>query len=175
MASYDDGKLQIVDWIQRTFEPGSTCLDVGACDGKWARLIGDHLVMDACEVWTPNIEEHHLPDLYRRVYNCSISALPYDWYDLIIFGDVIEHMSVVTAQSVLRYAKSKCKDMIIGVPFLYPQAEIYGNPYERHVQDDLTDELFRERYPGFTILLEARKDYFYYHKDPRAHSPHSRK
>ena len=171
MASYDDGKLQIVDWIQRTFETGSTCLDVGACDGKWRRLVGDHLIMDACEIWEPNIKQYRLEEQYRNVFNCDITKLKYDWYDLIIFGDVIEHIEVQEAQRVLIEAAKKCRDLIIGVPFLYQQGEIYGNPYERHIQDDLTDALFRERYPGFTLLFEARTDYFYYHKDPRGLQP----
>ena len=39
--------------------------------------------------------------------------------------------------------------------------DIYGNPCERHIQDDLTDELFNERYPGFKLEF-AYPDYGYY-------------
>ena len=31
------------------------------------------------------------------------------------------------------------------------------------IQPDLTDQIFRERYPGFTMLCQPRGDYAYYH------------
>lgn len=163
MSSYDYGKIEVVNYIYQHFAPNSTCLDVGACDGKWHGLLGHYLTMDAVEIFEPNIEEHQLRYKYRHVYNCDILDYHYSWYDLIIFGDVLEHMTVRDAQEVLRWARPRCSDMIIGVPFLYPQEEIYGNPYERHIQDDLTPELFDERYPGLELLIQPRSDYAYYH------------
>ena len=162
MASYDIGKAEVVEYIKAHFPAGSTCLDVGACDGKWYDLLGDYLVMDAVEIFKPNIVHHGLTDKYRRVFGVDIDSLAYVSYDLIIFGDVIEHMTVDKAQRVLGYARNRCKDMIIGVPWLYPQGELYGNPYEIHLQADLTEELFNERYPGYEKLL-GFKNYFYFH------------
>ena len=172
MSSYDDGKAEVVSWIRENFGRRSTCLDVGACDGKWADLLGDYLVMDAVEIWEPNVSYHRLQDRYRRVHCADIDGLEYGRYDLIIFGDVIEHMDTAKAQRVLDYARSRCRDVIIGVPFLYRQDAIYGNPYERHIQDDLTPELFVERYPGYEVIVRARHDYAYYH---RADAPLSEK
>lgn len=163
MSSYDYGKIEVVNYIYQHFAPGSTCLDVGACDGKWHGLLGHYLTMDAVEIFEPNIEEHRLRYKYRHVYNCDVLDYHYSWYDLVIFGDVIEHMTVENAQAVLRWARQRCNDMIVGVPFLYPQEEIYGNPYEEHIQPDLTDKVFGERYPGFTMLCQPRGDYAYYH------------
>lgn len=162
MASYDMGKADVVEYIKAHFLPGSTCLDVGACDGKWYDLLGDYLVMDAVEVFQPNITCHNLKDKYRRVFGTDIANLSYVSYDLIIFGDVIEHMTVDKAQRVLGYARNRCRDMIIGVPWLYPQGEIYGNPYEIHLQSDLTEELFNLRYPGYEKLF-GFENYAYFH------------
>ena len=67
------------------------------------------------------------------------------------------------AQAVLERARPRCRDLIIGVPFLYPQDAIYGNPYERHIQADLTEEIFDERYPGFELLVKPTNNYAYYH------------
>ena len=119
--------------------------------------------MDAVEIYRPNIIENGLASRYRNVFNMDIADLEYKWYDLIIFGDVIEHMTVENAQKVIDYARGRCSDMIVGVPFLYPQDAIYGNPYERHIQDDLTEELFNERYPGFSLLAKPRGNYAYFH------------
>ena len=71
-------------------------------------------------------------------------------------------MPVEKAQAVLAYAKEHADNIVIGIPFEYVQGEIYGNPWEVHVQDDLTPELFEERYPGNTLLIRAADDYAYY-------------
>lgn len=162
MGSLNIGKDEIVKWVKANFPLGATCLDVGACDGKWFSLLGDYLNMDACEIFLPNITGHRLEKKYRRVLNCDIIDYEYRWYDLIIFGDVIEHMSVGDAKQVLDYAKGRCKDMIVAVPYLWSQPEIYGNKWEFHIQDDLTDEIFNQRYPGFESLMRF-SDYGYYH------------
>ena len=45
------------------------------------------------EEWIhPNIINNHLKALYNNVYCNDIADFEYDHYDLIIFGDVIEHM-----------------------------------------------------------------------------------
>ena len=40
-----------------------------------------------------------------------------------------------------------------------------GNPWEKHIQEDLTEERFAERYPQYKLLLKAANDYAYYTKD----------
>ncbi len=165
MGSYNEGKSEVVEWVKKRFPKGATCLDVGACDGKWYDLLGDYLAMDAVEIFLPNIDKHELRSKYRMVYGVDIEHLPYKWYDLIIFGDVIEHMSVEKAQKVLKYAYPRCEDMVVAVPFLYTQGEIYGNPWEVHIQNDLTVENFSERYKGFEILTRPVWEYAYYVKE----------
>lgn len=163
MGSYDYGKQLIVHWVKDHFLRGSTCLDVGACDGKWFELLGDYLKMDACEIYQPNIQKYKLADRYNRVYWGDIADLKYEHYDLIIFGDVIEHMYVGKAQKVLSYANEHCNDLIIAVPYLYEQSEIYGNKWEKHLQADLTPEIFDLRYPNHEVIW-ANEDYGYYHR-----------
>lgn len=154
-----------MQFVRNNFPTGATCLDVGACDGKWARLLGDYLTLDAVEIFNGNISAHRLWEKYRHVYGNDIYGFEYDWYDLIIFGDVLEHLTVERAQAVLAYADTRCTDMIIGVPFLWYQEAIYGNPYEKHIQDDLTEAVFRQRYPGYELLLKPVVNYAYYHKE----------
>ena len=165
MPSYDKGKAEVCDWIRNKFHTDAEILDVGACDGNWRALLADYPNMDAVEVWPPNAEG--IKPLYREVFICDVADLKYKQYDLIIFGDVIEHMEVEKAQKVLKTAKRKCKDMIVAVPFLYRQGAIYGNPYEEHKQADLTAELFDQRYPGFEVLVAADWNYCYYHMKGR--------
>ena len=160
MGSYALGKQEAVLWALTEFDHGSTCLDVGACDGIWQKLLGENFVMDAVEAFEPNAQKLQG---YRTVYNIDIDDLKYEWYDLIIFGDVIEHMEVEKAQRVLNYAYMRCEDMIVAVPWMYEQGELYGNKWEIHIQDDLTKEKFMERYPGFEPIVEF-DNYAYFHK-----------
>lgn len=162
MASYDYGKKFINEWIRNSFPEGATCLDVGACDGKWHGILGDYLKMDAVEIWKPYADEFNLKDKYNKLFIRSIDNFKYEWYDIVLFGDVIEHMNVSMAQRVLDHAQQHSECVIVGVPFQYKQGAINGNPYEEHIQDDLTPELFEARYKGFELLLRANHDYYYY-------------
>lgn len=161
MPSLDLGKAEVCEWIRKLFLPDSLILDVGACDGKWRVLLWDYDNIDAVEVFKPNADNLRG---YRQVFNADVSELEYGYYDLIIFGDVLEHMTVENAQKSLKYAEEHSKCVIVGVPFKYAQGAIYGNPYERHIQDDLTRDLFAERYDGYAILCDCAENYCYYYK-----------
>lgn len=167
MGSYIDGKHEVVLWIAERVPDGGTILDVGPCDGIWSdfiRAICDDVYIDACEIFTPNIAAHNLIYKYRRVYAGDIADLKYDHYDIVIFGDVLEHMTVEKAQAVLAYAREHSTDYVIGIPFEYEQDEIYGNPWEKHLQPDLTPAIFDERYPDHELIIQPRADYAYYHR-----------
>ena len=161
MGSYDYGKQEICRWVLEHFPAEATILDVGACNGKWRELLPGY-TMDAVEIFKPYADRL---TGYRKVYVGDVFDYWYQWYDLIIFGDVIEHMSVQKAQTSIAYARTRCADMIIAVPFMYSQDEVDGNKWQRHIQDDLTPERFAKRYAGFEPLYhdEAHK-YCYYHK-----------
>jgi len=161
MASYDYGKPEVCAWIRENFRRDAMILDVGAGDGKWRLLLPEYRIMDAVEAWAPNAEKL---TGYSVVYPKDIRGVKYLWYDLIIFGDVIEHMSKVDARAVLGYAWPRCRDLIVAVPFRFKQGALGGNPYEKHVQDDLTPEIVAERYPGLAVLHDPGHGYCYYHK-----------
>lgn len=174
MSSYNEGKVEVRDFLRSSFEWGSTVLDVGACDGKWATLLKgngrtdnhiNHFIFDAVEVFEPNIIAHKLDWKYRRVFHADIRELSYTYYDLIIFGDVLEHMSVEDSQNVVEYARDHASMILIAVPFLCKQDMIYDNPYEIHVQDDLTHEIVMERFPGFVPLWVNERYGYYYWKE----------
>ncbi len=163
MGSYDWGKAEVCAWIREHFAPDATILDVGASDGKWHRLLPEYKNMDAVEIFKP-----HMRSLtgYRYAYNADIRTFEYSWYDLILFGDVIEHLSVPDAQRVLEDARPRCRELIVAVPYLYPQGPAYGNPWETHLQPDLTAERFRQRYPKLEVLHDTGRNYAYWHKGP---------
>lgn len=161
--SYALGKPEIQAWIYRNFTEGQTCLDVGPGQGTYADLMCGYLTMDACEIFEPNVKIYGLKEKYRRIAVCDIADFKYEWYDLVIFGDVIEHMTVEKAQEVLAYARAHSKDQLIAVPWKLPQGAVDGNEYERHIQDDLTEEIFGERYEGYEPIW-VNHLYGYYHR-----------
>jgi hypothetical protein len=162
-TSYDYGKAEVCAWIRARFPRTSTILDVGAGDGKWRRLLREYETMDAVEIFTPTaMALRALP--YRHVYNADIRRFEYERYDLIIFGDVIEHLSPQDAQAVLAYAAKRCRDMVVAVPWLYAQGPVDGNVHETHLQPDLTPEIFAERYPMLEVLHDPGHGYCYYHR-----------
>ena len=164
MGSYNDGKTEVVEWIKSHFQVNQTCLDVGACNGKWSKLLGDYLIMDGIEVYEPYVTMYGTRKYYRQLYISDIRNFHYEYYDLIIFGDVLEHLSVEEAQKVLEYAYSRCDNFIIAVPYCMPQADRDGNPYEVHQQADLTPENMFERYKNISLLWRNDR-YGYYIKE----------
>lgn len=163
MGNFNQGKIETCDYLTQSFAQGSTLLDVGACDGVWSKSLRNHFQMDAVEIFLPNIETFRLASKYDHVYNCDIFDFKYKHYDVVLFGDVIEHMEVDRAQAVLKYALDHAGEVIVAVPYLYKQAAIYGNKWEKHIQDDLTHEVFMERYPGFERFLNYGR-YGYYRR-----------
>jgi len=165
MSSYRYGKPEVKFWLAQHLSNGAEVLDVGACDGVWFNILSEWYTMDAVEIWEPNIEKYKLDQKYRIVFNCLVQNFYYTHYDLVIFGDVIEHMTVEDAQKVLAYAKEHSDIVIVAVPYQFKQDAIYGNPYERHIQDDLTHQLFMERYPDFSpIILYPNYGYYVWRK-----------
>lgn len=162
MSSYAEGKEFLTGWIRGRFAQGDSCLDVGPCDGTWFNRLGGWMTMDAVEIYRPNIEYHGLENKYRNVWCMDAAELEYEWYDLVLFGDVIEHMTVEQAQKAIGYAKEHSGEILVAVPFLYRQGPMYGNQWEAHVQEDLTPEVFNERYPGFKLIYRPMPNYAYY-------------
>ena len=165
MSSHTLGKAFALDWIIENTPKTGACLDVGACDGVWGRQLrerGHFEKLDAVEVFEPNIDGHNLRSIYDTVYPEDIRTFKYKTkYDLVILGDVLEHMTVEQAQAVLKNARRHASRILAAVPFMYRQGAIYGNPYEKHIQDDLTRQNVRERFPELTPLIEF-DNYGYY-------------
>ena len=162
MGSYDFGKDVVCEKIRRAMPVTARGLDVGACDGKWSRLLPEYW-MDAVEPFADNAANVGRNFLYRFVFNCTMQEFIKEhenYYDFVLFGDVLEHMTPADAKECLEWAEDAL--IVISVPFEYKQGPLYGNPYEEHIQDDLTPDIFDERYPGYKVIHRAAADYWYY-------------
>ena len=165
--SYDFYKKEIKEYLKSKFKENIKILDVGAGCGTYYDLLHDYFRdIEAVEVFMPNIVKYNLKQKYHRVYNINIKDFKYKNYDVIIFGDIIEHLEIEEAQEVLKYAYSHCKEIIVAVPYELEQGIEEGNVYEIHKQPDLTPEIMKERYP-FLKLLYKNNLYGYYVKEEK--------
>lgn len=153
-TSYNYFKEDIKNYINERFNKDITILDVGAGRGTYQELLSDYKNIDAVEVFKPNIDKYELESKYKSVINADIKDLEYSNYNLIIFGDIIEHLEVNEAKKVLEYAYNHSDEMIVAVPYQYKQGIVEDNMYEIHKQDDLTNEIFLERYPYMKLLIK---------------------
>ena len=145
----------IEDYLISNFSKKQTVLDVGPYDGYWSdELHGHFSYMDAVEAFEPYIERFGLKEKYDNVFISDIRNFEFKHYDIIILGDVLEHMPIEDAQNLLKRLSSKCNQLVVIVPYEYPQDAYDNNDYQIHHQEDLTDEIFKERYPGFELLAK---------------------
>jgi len=156
------GKAEIKTFLQRYLKPGMKICDMGAGSGTYYNILGNNYEWTAVEIWHDAAEA--LKKNYNYVYEQHICDFVYPQnYDLVIFGDVLEHLTVKDAQYAVQEAEHHSKAILIAIPYLYKQGAIYGNNAEIHLQDNLTPKLFKERYPGYQIIY-GNKNLAYYWK-----------
>lgn len=126
-------------------------LDVGPGEGTYGTRIKKVLPnaqVDAVEVWEPYVTKYKLNDIYYFVEVKDIRDHNNFNYDVVIFGDILEHMSEEDAKKVWAKAKAQAKYAIISVPIIhFPQGEHAGNPYEVHVEEDWNTERVLKAFP----------------------------
>lgn len=153
-ALFDLAGSVISSVVKDNFEYGSTILDVGAGWGKYGQLLLGYKV-DACEIWPPYYDT--LRKIYNKVFIKDICDLEFDYYDVIILSDVLEHIERPRANELINGLVKKCKQLYVCVPYQYPQGAHEGNPYEKHLQDDLTPGIMMSEYPKLKPLLITKK------------------
>jgi len=160
--SYGKFKYEVRDKIKSVFNPETEILDVGAGSGVYSDLLWDtHKNLDALEIFPNYIQMFELEKRYRSVIQADINHFNFDGYELLIMGDILEHLTVEDAQKILSKIKSNNQGVMIAVPYLYEQGEEFGNIHETHLQPDLTPEVMLERYPELTLLY-GDENYGYY-------------
>ncbi len=133
----------------RRLDPGSI-LDVGVGFGRWGILFREFLeiwdngryngkwqrVIDGVEIFPDYIKEYH-KYFYNEIH--LTNALEYlkethKVYDLINFGDVIEHFSKEEGIELIDLALKKGKNVLINIPIgkHWAQSGTEENPYEEH-------------------------------------------
>jgi hypothetical protein len=163
-------------------------LDVGVGYGRWGMVIREFcdvwygrvnqkdwaVQIEGIEAFKNNIDAYHqyfynhiYLDDFRSVYQTLM-----DSYDVIIFGDVLEHFEKEEATSYLTWAIHKSKYVIVNIPIgeNWQQDETYENVYEKHLSTWVEEDFAQfplcrfERY--FDFLGRTFGSYIFSKKDP---------
>lgn len=148
-------RKEIREWVLAYYLPeNDLILDVGPGKGNYATLLPEYK-MDAVEIYRPYVDKFGLNEKYQNVFVQPVQGFVFikGKYQLTIWGDVIEHLSVVEAQETLSRCLIAGSDALIVVPYMYAQGAYGGVESERHLQPDLTKERMVERYPQLSFLF----------------------
>ena len=123
-------------------------LDVGIGFGRWGMLVREfceewqgrvhrenwQVWLEGIEIYPENIEEYqHMLYNWIHVGDCAeiIAGMDQDW-DLIIFGDVLDHLPKQTAWNTLQIAIQRSGYVLLNIPVGpgWQLGAAYGNPYE---------------------------------------------
>tara|TARA_E500000305_G_scaffold94884_2_gene84032 strand:+ start:2993 stop:3529 length:537 start_codon:yes stop_codon:yes gene_type:complete len=152
-------RQDIKKYLTENYDKDLKILDVGPGEGTYFNLLSDYFNnMDAVEVWEPYIQQYNLKDKYSNVFNENILDFNFDFYDIIIMGDVLEHIEIESAKKLIKNLTKKCNQLLIVVPFNLPQGPKGGVEYEEHKQPDLSDSVMLERYPDLKLLSYNDKE-----------------
>lgn len=144
------------DWTRQKIRElaAESLLDVGAGAGTYAKLLAQDRParLTALEVFEPYVEKYGLRELYDEVLlgDARSTALPEA--DVVVLGDVAEHMTVEEAQDLWRRAGEAAKRAVyMSIPIVhYPQGELEHNHHEVHVVDDWDHDKVLAAFPGIT-------------------------
>ncbi len=181
--------VQISDCLEHIllFEPTSV-LDIGCGFGLWGFLCREYLDVwnervqpadwqiriDGVELWEPYLQPHQR-HLYDKLYVGDVRELVSSLgaYDLIIAGDIIEHLDKQDALEVVAQLHARAtKALIVNIPLTgnWDHPIQHGNPGELHRSQwtasdfDAYPAIFKEyklpcgEYGSFCFVKEALID-----------------
>lgn len=114
-------------------------LDIGPGQGTYATLCkqpGEYWI--GIEAWAPYVKQFGLERLYDKVIIADARYMAFDklgWFpDLVIMGDVLEHMHKDESMELILDMINRYSDVIISVPLKHlDQGAWEGNWFETHV------------------------------------------
>jgi phospholipid N-methyltransferase len=133
--AFDEEVRQILAILQ----PRS-CLDIGAGTGKYGQFLHQTCptaLSVAVEIEADYVSRFGLTSIYSEVWNIDAQALlqkaPDQVYDLVIFGDSIEHLRKSLGIDLLHFFYYRARIILVLYPVDYLQHSVDGYASEAHV------------------------------------------
>jgi len=128
-------------------------LDVGCGFGEWGFLIRTRKsgfpYMVGVDVWRLHLERLCRLEVYDELIQVELPHIPFKEksIDVSLACEILEHLPKSAGYQLLRELERVSRRLIVvSCPLGWPQGEIYGNPYERHVSEWEPQELARHGY-----------------------------
>jgi hypothetical protein len=162
------------DWALHTYlkiRP-ELVIDIGPGDGTYAKLMRPHHRAHwvGIEAWGPYITTYQLDQLYDVAHVADARLVDWSWFltaDLVIAGDVLEHMSRLHASVLLDGLKLQFPNLLIAIPVLHlDQDAVNGNPFERHIDHWTYEAMLNELNPGVVDTWKGDVLAYYWWKRP---------
>ncbi|CAL9649750.1 class I SAM-dependent methyltransferase [Streptomyces sp. enrichment culture] len=146
-----EGKDWSLTWFR--YHLPNTVTDVGPGEGTYAKLfrpVHEGVWWTAVEIHRPYIKKFRLTSTKTRkmydeihVEDVRESEDHLFYRDLVIFGDVLEHVERDDAVALLeRTVASGAWNILVSVPIVdSPQGEVDGNPHEAHLHQWDADDM----------------------------------
>lgn len=161
---------ELKDWIAdkyRDIDPFHV-VDMGPGAGTYAKLLRqtNDSVWTGVEIWEPYVTKYGLTKLYDhleiadiRDFDCNVPI------DLVIFGDVLEHLNEFDCRRTIDSAKKYAENIIVSIPHgLYPQGPVDGNPHETHLCTWSYEGMLDALKPGVIDSAKGRRIAVYHWK-----------
>ena len=127
-------------------------LDIGPGVGTYAKLLSDVPTtrVVGIEIYEPYVTTYRLREYYDEIIVGDAREVPFPAVDVVIIGDVAEHMSEDEAvQLWARASAAAARAVYLSIPVVpYPQGEIEGNHHEVHVVDDWDHDKVLKAFEG---------------------------
>jgi hypothetical protein len=150
--------------IRQRHPPGtSKILDVGPGVGTYAKCLPEY-TLDCDEIFEPYVEKYKLEEQYRTVFTHDVSNFPFLQYnyDLVIMGDVLEHITLARAQLTLDRIRKAGAEVVVVIPYRANRhgERPHGNRHEEHVQF-LKPRYMKRLYPWLELIAAKRRKGLY--------------
>lgn len=138
------------DWLVPRIEAeivngGKEILDIGPGQATYPKLVPNarHAEWYAIEIFEPYVVQYGLEGYYRSVRVADARTQRFPKVDVVIMGDVLEHMSKEDAEKVWNKARHAArKAVFVSMPLgEFPQGAVNGNEAERHISTWSNEEV----------------------------------
>lgn len=143
-GSFEGARPEVVEFVSTNIKPNNI-LDVGPGKGTYAdalRPVLSDVYIDGLEIFEPYVDMFDLKSKYDTVHIGNMLEWDDYNYDLVIFGDVMEHVHKLEAIDLWKKVEKQADWAIIACPVIeWIQGAEFGNEHETHLHHYDVEEI----------------------------------